>query len=164
MFAPSSICLDSFFFTFKNCLSSDTYLSGTFFLFMASFLHVLGDINAPQGNFYKHTWDFFFRTYAVSLFIARIMKVACIINPNASSLISSVRMAGGCLKLQDFFISAKQQISLKTVPGRTVPATRLLGATSPSELEVGKSMDRDKAVISVFRLLFLVRSDQVGLS
>ena len=45
-----------------------------------------------------------------------------------------------------FFISAKQKISLKTVPGRTVPATRLLGAANPSELEVGKSVNRDKAV------------------
>lgn len=70
---------------------------------MASFLHVLGHINATQGSFYRHTWDFFFRTYAVSLFIAQIMKVACIVNPNASSLISSVRMAGGCLKLKVFF-------------------------------------------------------------
>lgn len=130
---------------------------------MASFLHVLGHINATQGSFYRHTWDFFFRTYAVSLFIAQIMKVACIVNPNAGSLISSVRMAGGCLKLKVFFISGKQKISLKTVPGRTVPATRLLGTTSPSPFWGGKSMNRDRAVISVFRLLFL-RSDRVGLS
>lgn len=60
-----------------------------YFLFMASFLHVLGNINALQGSSYKDTWVFFFKTYGVSLFIAQVMEVACIINPNASSLISS---------------------------------------------------------------------------